>query len=76
MYNVIEYSPNYSETTGSLWFCLKDKATDFNANIANDSNFKSFKYKAKLSRKTVAQRNPNHANLILKNKTIAILLYH
>ena len=34
MYNVIEYSSNYSETTGSLWFYPKDKATNFNANIA------------------------------------------
>ena len=51
MYNLREYSPNYSETTGRLWFYLKDEATDFNANIANDNNFKSFKYKAKLSGK-------------------------
>ena len=26
MYNLIEYSSNYSETTGSLWFCSKDEA--------------------------------------------------
>ena len=29
-YNFIEYSPNYSQTTGSLWFYSKDEATDFN----------------------------------------------
>ena len=52
----------------------KDEATDFNANIANDNNFKSFKYKAKSSGKTVAQPNPNHANGILKNATIAMPL--
>ena len=46
MYNLIEYSSNYSETTGSLWFYSKDKATSFNADIANN-NFKSFKCKAK-----------------------------
>ena len=74
MCNLIEYSPNYSETTGRLWFYLKEEATDFNANIANDNNFKSFKYKAKLSGKTVAQPNPNHANGILKNATIAMPL--
>ena len=28
MYNLVEYSSNYSETTGSLWFYSKDKATD------------------------------------------------
>ena len=48
MYNLIEYSSNYSETTGSLWFYSKDETTDFNTDIANDNNFKSFKYKVKL----------------------------
>ena len=28
MYNRIEYSSNYSETTGSLWFYFKDEATN------------------------------------------------
>ena len=50
MYNVIEYSPNYSKTTGSLWFHLKDEATDSNADIANTSNFKSLMYKANYSK--------------------------
>ena len=44
MCNLIEHSSNYSETTGSLWFCSKDEPTVFNADIANDNNFKSFKY--------------------------------
>ena len=48
MYNLIEYSSNYSDTAGSLWICSKDEAIDFNADIANDDNFKSFKYNAKL----------------------------
>ena len=47
MYNLIEYSSNYSGKTGSLWFYSKDETTNFNANIANTDNFKSFKYKAK-----------------------------
>ena len=55
MYNSIEYSSNYSETTGSLWFYSKEEATDFNADIANTDNCKSFKYKVKLLRNTVAQ---------------------
>ena len=48
MYSLIEYSSNYSETTGSLWFYSEDEATNFNANIENTDDFKSFKYKAKL----------------------------
>ena len=73
MYNLIEYSANYSETTGSLWFYSKDEAPDFNADIVNDNNFKSFKYKAKLLGNTVAQAD-NAANGILKNATIAVSL--
>ena len=62
MYNLIEYSSNYSETTGSLCFFSKDKATNCDADIANDNNFKSFKHKAKLLGSTEAQFNPNVAN--------------
>ena len=36
MYNLIEYSSNHSQTTGSLWFYWKDEETDFNADIVND----------------------------------------
>ena len=31
IYNLIQYSSNYSETTGSLWFYSKDETTNFNA---------------------------------------------
>ena len=48
MYNLIKYSSNYSEIIGVLWFYSKDEGANFNADIANDNSFKSFKYKAKL----------------------------
>ena len=70
MYNLIEYSSNYSETTGSLWFYSKDEATNFNNNIENTDDFESFKYKAKLLGDTAA----DEANGILKNATIAVPL--
>ena len=54
MYNLIEYSSNYSGETGSLWSYSKDKATNFSNNMENMDNFKSFKYKAKLLHNTVA----------------------
>ena len=38
MYNLIKYSSNYSGTTRSLWFYLKDEETNFNADIANNNN--------------------------------------
>ena len=75
MYNLIEYSSNYSETTGSLWFYSKDETTNFNADNANNNNSKSFKYKAKLVESTFAQATPNYASEILtKNSTIVVPL--
>ena len=62
MHNSIEYSSNYSETTGSARFNSIDEATDFNEDIANDNNFQSFMYKARLLEITKAQPNPNEAN--------------
>ena len=56
MYNLIEYSDNYSKTSGSLWQYYKDiLALDDNGNIVNfdgnnDSN--SFKFKAKIAGQT------------------------
>ena len=71
MNNPIEYSSNYSETTGSLWFYSKDEATNFDADIANTDEFKSFKYKASLSGNTAAQPALNASNGILKNAKIS-----
>ena len=73
IYKLIEYSSNYSKTTGSLWFYSKDEAIDFNADIFNDNNFKSFKYKAKSLGNTVAQA-ADATNGILKNAKIAVPL--
>ena len=71
MYNLIEYGSSYFETTGrSLWFYSKDEASNFNADVANDSNFKSFKYKTKLLENTEA----DGANRILKNTAIVLPL--
>ena len=73
IFNLIGYSSNYSKTTGTLWFYSKDETSNFNHNIANSNNFKSFKYKSKLLGNTEAQ-TANAANGILKNATIAVPL--
>ena len=44
MYNLIEYSDNYSDTSGSLWSFKRDEVTN-NADVTNDDNAPSFKYK-------------------------------
>ena len=49
MYNLIEYSDNYSKTSGSLWQYYKDDPDD---NIIQSESFKS---KIKITGKTSAE---------------------
>ena len=51
-------------------FYKKDEATNFNADVTNNNNFKSFEYKTKLLGNTEADGN----NGILKNETISVPL--
>ena len=44
MYNLIEYCDNYSDTSGSLWGFKRNEVVD-NADMTNDDNTPSFKYK-------------------------------
>ena len=74
MYNLREYSSNYSETTGILWFYSNNETSNFYNNIASTENFKSFKYNAKVLENTVSQSTPNAANEISRNATIAVPL--
>ena len=61
MYNLIEYSDNYSKTSGSLWqYCKEIPAidndgdiTDFNGANATDS----FNFKNKITGQTAANNN-------------------
>ena len=71
MYSLLESSSNYSDT-GSLWFCSKDEAANFNADIASNNNSKSSKYKTRLIGNTVA----DGTNGTLRNATIVVPLKH
>ena len=61
MYNVIEYSDNYSKTSGSLWQYCKDiravnndgNIVDFNGANATDS----FNFKIKITGQTAGDKN-------------------
>ena len=66
IHNLLEYSWNYSDATGSLWFYFKDEATTFNADIEDSNNFKPFKYKVKL-----LENVSDGDNEILKKSTMA-----
>ena len=74
MYNFLEYSSNYSDTTGSLWFYSKGEANSFNANIVHNVAFKSSVYKTKLVGETEAQPAPNNNNGVLKTAKSAVSL--
>ena len=62
MYNLTEYSDNYSKTSGNLWLYYKD---DPNDNIIQPE---SFKYKAKITRKTPAAGNTKNVEIAVPLK--------
>ena len=74
MYNLWEYSSNYSDTTSGLWFYSKDETTDFDAIAVNNNNFKSAENNAKFLENTVAQPATYQSNGILKTATISVTL--
>ena len=47
MNNLIEYSDNYSDTSGSLWGFKRDEIVN-NVEVTNDDTAPSFKYKASI----------------------------
>ena len=58
MYNLIEYSDNHSDLSGSLWQFKRDEVPAGNADLTID-NSQSFKYKATLLGKTAYSVSTN-----------------
>ena len=73
MYNLIEYSDNYSDTSESLWQFKRDEVPANNADWTID-NSQSFKYKAGLVAKTADA--VNNTNSSVKNTIIVVPLKH
>ena len=48
MYNLLEYSDNYEESSGSLYQFKRDEPPEIIANDVNTANSESFEYKSKL----------------------------
>ena len=71
MYNLIKYSDNYSDTSGSLWQFKRDEVPANNADLTID-NSQSFKYKAALLGKTTDA--VNNTNSSVKEAKIVIPL--
>ena len=65
MYNLIEYSDNYSKTSEGLWQYYKDEPND---NLANS---KSFKSKVKITGSTPAGGNTKDLKLIVPLKYLS-----
>ena len=65
MYNLIEYSDNYSKTSGRLWQYYKDILND---NLARSE---SFKYKVKITGKTPADGNTKDIEIIVLLKYLS-----
>ena len=71
MYNLIEYSDNYSDTSGSLWQFKRDEVPANNADLTIN-NSQSFKYKAALLGKTADA--VNNTNSSVKEARIVVPL--
>ena len=69
MYNLIEYSDNYSDTSGSLWNFKRDEIIN-NADVTNDNNAPSFKYKANI----IGNTDANGVSRKKENVKIAVPL--
>ena len=70
MYNLIEFSDNYSDTSGSLWQFKRDEIIN-NANITNDNNAPSFKYKANLIGNTENNGTKNKVKIAVPLKYLS-----
>ena len=62
VYNLIEYSDNYSKTSGSLWQYYKDEPND---NLADSESFKS---KVKRTENTPANGNTKNVEILVPLK--------
>ena len=65
VYNLIEYSDNYSKPSGSLWQYYKD---DPNNNITDSE---SFKFKVKITGKTPNDGNTKDVEIIVPLKYLS-----
>ena len=62
MYNMIEYSDNYSDTSIRLWHFKRDEISADNAALTDD-NSQSFKYKAVLEGRTANALNNTNSSV-------------
>ena len=66
MYNLIEYSNNYSKTSGSLWQYYRDEPND-----NSKANSESFKFKVKITGKTPNDDNEKDVEIMVPLKYLS-----
>ena len=67
MYNLKEYSDNYSDSSGSLSVFKRDYVVN-NANVTNDDNAPSFKHKPSVIADTEADRTKKGVKIAISLK--------
>ena len=70
MYNLIECSDNYSDTSGTLWQFARDEIIN-NADVTNDNNAFLFKYKANLIGNTGSNGRKNGVKIAVPLKYLS-----
>ena len=70
MYNLLEYSKNYSKTTGSFWKYYRDEPNSGTNNTINYSikDSKLFDYKASISGKSEGSNTEKEAEIVVRLK--------
>ena len=68
MYNLLEYSDNYQDSTGSLYQFKRDEPPDDNADVANNTS--SLVYKSNLISRT-DDNNVNNVKLVVPLKYVS-----
>ena len=75
MYNLIEYSDNYSKTTGSIWqYCKEIPAVDNAGNIVNFNGANatdSFNFKTKITGQTDGNGRIDNVEIMVPLKCIS-----
>ena len=70
MYNLIEYSVNYSFTSGSLWHFVRDEIIN-NTDVTNDDNVPLIKHKASLIGNTENDGKKNGVKIAIRLKYLS-----
>ena len=73
LYNLLEYSKNYSKTTGSFWNYYRDEP---NSGVNNNINYsikdsKSFNYKASIKGKLEGNKTEKESEIVVPLKYLS-----